>query len=348
MNRIGPATQPSKAVVPTLQKPTTTLGQKHTDLTVVGVITLPKEDIEKLLRNQVPQQSTTINVQINNTIINNYNGPPPQAQNLGHQGESRDGSHQSLPTTASASRAIEGKPHGVEDVPSAPSSTPKTQPRIQNGSEDRVNSTPPVKAHPTSTQDRPRVETTAVLRKRPATDQVNLGTPHNGSSKLPSANSTVGQVSGKGRGESCKPKSSETRGFFDKIIHPHQNRGKGSHPDERASPSPTTSPARRSNSSHPRAGWGRPTAKQPQYQTNYQVAHPHHQISNESRGRAAAEQPVVRSQHRGSQPTKREEPVVISHGHPASNKSEDHRAGYVADVPKELKKKDIENREQIP
>lgn len=95
MNRIGPATQPSKAVVPTLQQPTTTLDQKHTDLAVVGVITLPKEDIEKLLRNQVPQQSTTINVQINNTIINNYNGPPRQAQNLGHQGESRDGSHQS-------------------------------------------------------------------------------------------------------------------------------------------------------------------------------------------------------------------------------------------------------------
>lgn len=296
----------------------------------------------------MPQQSTTINVQINNTVINNYNGPPPQAQNLGHQGEFRDRSHQSIPKTAPESRAIEGKPHGVEYVPSAPSLAPKTQPRIQNGSGDRVNSIPPAKAHTPSTHGRPQVETTPVLHKRPATDQANLGTTHNGSSKLPSANSPVGQVSGQGRGVSSKPKSSETRGFFDKIIHPHQTRAKGSHPDERESPSTTTSPARRSNSSPPIASWDRPTAKQPQHQTNHQAAHPRYQISNESRGRTAAEQPVVRSQHRGSQPTKREEPVVISHGHPAANKPEDHRAGDMADIPKELKKKDIGKREQIP
>lgn len=340
MNKTSPATQPSKAVAPTPQKSTTTLDQKHTDLAVVGVITLPKEDIEKLLRNQVPQQSTTINIQINNTIVNNYNGPPPEAQNLEHEGESRDRPHKSLPTTASASRAIEKKPHGVGNVPSASNSTPKTQPRIQNGSGGKVNSTPPAKAHTPSTQDRPRVETTGVLHKRSATDQVSLGTTQNDSSKPPSANVSAGQISGQGRREASHPKSngisSGTTGLLDKILHPNTNK--------KASPSTTTSPARGSKSGIREGS----AVKQLQKQADPHAARPHYQLPSEARGLTALEQPMVGSQDRGNQPAKLQEPVVAPHGHPASNKSEDRRMEALPEVPKELKKDDIEKREQIP
>lgn len=292
--------------MPTPQKTTTTLDQKHTDLAVVGVITLPKEDIEKLLRTQVHQQSTTINVQINNTIINNYNGPAPPAQNLGHQRESRDKPHQSLPTTASASRAIEGKPHGLENVPSAPSPTPKAQPRIQNGSGDRVNSTGPAKAHTLSTQDRSRVETTTVLHKRSATDQVSLGTTQNGSSKPPSADVSAGQVSGQGRREASHPKSngtsSETIGLLDKILHPHTKK--------KASPSATTTPARGSKSGI-RVG---SAVKQLQRQADPHAARPHYQLPSEARGPTALEQPMVRSQVRGINLPSFKNPLLLHTG----------------------------------
>lgn len=302
--------------MPTLQKPTTTLDQKHTDLAVVGVITLAKQDIEKLLRSQAPQQSTTINVQINNTIINNYNGPAPPAQNLGHRGDSRDRSHQSLPTTASASLEIEGKPHGVKSVPSAPSSTPETQPRIQNGSGDRVNSTPPAKAHTPSTQDRPRVETTAVVHKRSATDQVNLGTTQNRISKPPSANISADQVSGQGRRDHSHHKStgtsSGTTGLLDKILHHH--------PKKKASPFTTTSPAPGSRNGIREGS----AVKQLQKQPSPHAAGPQYQPPSEVRGGTAPKQPIVRSQDRGTQPTKRQEPAVASYGHPAAERSEDH------------------------
>lgn len=341
MNKTSPATQPSKAVAPTPQKSTTTLDQKHTDLAVVGVITLPKEDIEKLLRNQVPQQSTTINIQINNTIVNNYNGPPPpEAQNLEHEGESRDRPHKSLPTTASASRAIEKKPHGVGNVPSASNSTPKTQPRIQIGSGVKVNSTPPAKAHTPSTQDRPRVETTGVLHKRSATDQVSLGTTQNDSSKPPSANVSAGQNSRQGRRDASHPKSSgissRTTGILDKILHPNTKK--------KASPSAATSPARGSKSGIREGS----AVKQLQKQAESHATRPHYQLPSEARGGTAPEQPMARSQDRGNQPTKRQEPTVASHGHPAANRSEDHRMGALLEVPKELKKEDIEKREQMP
>lgn len=339
MNKTSLATEPSKAVVPALQKSTTTLDQKHTDLAVVGVITLPKEDIEKLLRNQVSKQSTTINIQINNTIVNNYNGPPPEAQNLGHEGESRDRPHKSLPTTASASRAIEKNPHGVGNVPSAPNSIPKTQPRIQNGSGGRVNSTPPAKARTPSTQDRPRVETTGVLHKRSATNQVSFGTTQNDSSKPPSANVSAGQISGQHRREASHPKSngisSGTTGLLDKILHPST---------KKASPSATTSPARGSKSGIRESS----AVKQLQKQAESHAARPHYQLPSEARGPTALEQPMVRSQDRGNQPTKLQGPVVASHGHPAANKSEERRMEALPEVPKELKKEDIKKREQMP
>lgn len=340
MNKTSPAAQPSKAVVPTLQKPITTLDQKHTDLAVVGVVTLPKEDIEKLLRNQVPQQSTTINVQINNTIVNNFNGPPPEAQNLGHERESRDRPHKSLPTTASASRAIEKKLHGVGNVPSAPNSTPKTQPGIQNGSGGRVNSTPPAKAHTPSTQDIPRVEITGVLHKRSATDQMSLGTTQNDSSKPPSANVSAGQISGQGRREASHPKStgisSGTTGLLDKILHPNTKK--------KASPSATTSPARGSKSGIRKGS----AVKQLRKQADPHAARPHYQLPSEASGPTGFEQPMVRSQDRVNQPAKLQEPVVASHGHPAANKPEDRRMEALPEVPRELKKEDIEKREQMP
>lgn len=333
----SPAAQPSKAVVPTVQNSTTALDK----IRVLGVVTLPKEDIEKLLKTQAAPQSTTINIQINNNItINNYNGPPPEAQKTGHQAESRDRPNQGPRTTAPASRAVEAKPRSVDNVTSAPSSTQATQQKSQTGSGDRTQGHQPSKVQTHPAQDIAPLETTTVSHERPSIGQAHTKAAQNGSKKPASAIGPVGHVSGPGGREASQPKSSETKRWLERFLH--------SGPKDKASPPATTSPARRSIGNHSSGSREVSAVKKLQKEAQTSAACHHGQTSHGSRGHTASGQPVARYQHSGSQPAKREEPAGVAHGSSAANTSSNQRTGAVAEGPKVLKKKDIENREQIP
>lgn len=326
----GKAIQPSKAVVPTSQNSTTTpttQEKKQTGIAVVGILELPKEDIANLLKGQVPQQSTNINITNNTQIINNYyNCPPPEAQNPGQQSGSRDRLHQGPQTTASASRAIEDKAHRVDNVPPALKSTQRTQEKSQNDSGDKVNSSrpTPTKVQPRSVQDKPRVETGSAPIAKSTTGQVPSRPAQEGSKKPECTTVLAVQAPG-----ASKPKGSQVRAFIDKIRHTDPPRESSSQPKKTTPTSSTASPARLVEQSQSRA---RPQAA------------PHHsQAPSESRGRTAPEQPVVRSQHQESRPAKREESAG---SHSSVTKSKDHGTGAVPEVPKELSEKDIIKREQ--
>lgn len=360
MNNKSPATQPSqavvptkviqpsKAVVPTGQKSTmtpTTQGKQHTGFAVLAVIELPKEDIANLLKAQVPQQSTNITVNNNTQIINNYyNSPPPEAQNPGQQGGSRERLHQGPQTTASASRAIEDKAHGVDNVPSALKSTQKTQEKSQNGSGDKVNSSRPTTVQTRLIQDKPRAETSSAPITKSTTGQVPSRPAQDGNKKPESRNVSAGQVPGQARRETPQPKGSQIREFIDKIRHPDPPRENGSRPKKTAPASATTSPARGSN--HPSGNREDPAVKQSQSRAKPQAAVPRSQPPSEPRESTAPEQPVAKSQQRGSQPAKREEPAGVAHGHSTVTKPEDHGTGAVPEIPKELSEKGIRKCEQ--
>lgn len=336
MNKKSPAAQLSTAVVPTGQNSTTALDK----IMVLGVIALPKEDIEKL-KIQAAPQSTTINIQINNNItINNYNGPPPEAQKTGHQGVSRDRPNQGPQRTASASRAIEAKPRGEDAVTSAANLIQATQQKSQNGSGDRTQGHQPFKVQTHPAQDRARVETTTASHERPAIGQAHPKAAQNGSKKPVSANGPAGQVSEPGRREASQPESSETRWWFERLLP--------SHPKEKASPSATTSPARRSDGNRSSGSREVSAVKKLQKEAQTSAARPHGQTPHKYRGYGAPEQAVARPQHSGSQPAKREETAGIVHRGSVASTSSNQRTGAVAEGPKVLKKKDIENREQIP
>lgn len=286
---------------------------------MVGILALPKGDFEKLVK-----QPPTINIQINNTvhihnntqIINNYNGPAPEAPDLGHQGGPREKLRQGPQATASASRAIEGKPHGVKNVPSASSSTQPTQSRSQNGPGDQTQ----------PTQDKTRVEPTVVPPKRPAIDQVR---------KPASATAPVRQVSVQSRREASQPKKSET--LIEKLFH--------SRPKEKASTSTTTSPAQRSNVNHPSGIREGSSVGQQRKHADNPTARAHGQAPHEPRRHMAPEQPVTIPRHSGSQLAKREEPAVVAQGLPVANKSNNRRTGAGSNVPKALKIEDIKDCE---
>lgn len=343
-------TQPNKAVVPSGQNSTmtpTTQGKQHTGFAVLAVIELPKEDIANLLKAQVPQQSTNITVNNNTQIINNYyNTPPPEAQKTGQQGGSRERLHQGPQTTASASRAIEDKAHGVDNVPSALRSTQKNQEKSQTVSGDKVNSSRPTTALTRLTQDKPRVEASSAPIAKPATSQVPSRPAQDGNKKPESRNVSAGQVPGQARRETPQPKGSQIREFIDKFRHPDPPRENGSHPKKTAPSSATTSPARDSKRNHPSGSRDDSAVKQSQSRAKPQAAVHRSQAPSESRVSTAPEQPVAKSQQRGSQPVKREEPAGVAHGNSAVTKSEDHGTGAVLEVPKELSEKDIRKREQ--
>lgn len=344
------AIQPSKAVVPTSQNSITTptaQEKKQTGIAVLGILELPKEDIANLLKGQVPQQSTNINITNNTQIINNYyNCPPPEAQNPGQQGGSRDRLHQGPQTTASASRAIEDKAHGADNVPSALKSTQKTQEKSQNGPGDKVNSSRSTKVQTHSVQDKSRVETSSAPIAKSITGQVASRPAQDGSKKPESATVLAVQAPGQDRREASKPKpkSSQVKEFIDKICHPDPPRENGSQPKKTAPTSSTTSPPRGSSRNH-LSGSRDDSARQSQIRAKPQAAPHHSQAPSESRGRTASEQPVVRSQHQGSQPAKREESAGI---HSSVTKSKDPGTAGVPEVPKELSEKDIRKREQEP
>lgn len=351
MNQKRPANQPSKAVVPTGQNSTTTpatQNKKDSGFAVIGILQLPKDEIEKLLKAQVPQQSTTINVQNNTQIINNYYSSPPEAQNLGQQGGSRDRLHQGPQTTAPTTRAIEDKAHGVDSVPSALKSTQKNQETSQNGSGDKVNSSRPTKVQTRPFQDRSRVEASSARNAKPTPGQVPSRPAQDGNKKPESRNVSAGQVPGQARRETPQPKGNQIREFIDKIRHPDPPRENGSHTNKTAPASATTSPDRGSTRNHQSAGREDSTVKQSQSRAKPQAAVQRPQAPSGSRVSTTPEQPVTRSQQRGSQLAKREEPAGVAHGHPAVTKSEDHGAGAVPEVPKELSEKDIRKCEQEP
>lgn len=324
MDKKSSAAPPSKALVPAGQNSTTALDKEHKKLQVIGIIAVPEEQLNKLFQTQVAQKPATNNIQVNNYNIQinnyNYNGPAPEAQHLGNQGGPQEKLRQGPQTTTPASRAIEGKPHGVENVPSASSSTQPTQSRSQNGSGDQTQ----------PTQDKNRVESTAVTPKRPSIDQVR---------RHASATAPVRQVSGQSRQETSQPKRNETKGFLDKLLH--------SRPKEEAYPSAATSRVRKSNGNHTSGIREGSSVMQPQKQASHPTAPPYDRAPHESKGHVAPKQPVVISQHSGSQPAKREEPAVVAQGLPVANPSNNRRTGAGPNVPKELKIQDIENCEQL-
>ena len=338
MSKASLATQPNKALVPTGQNSAMELDQKHAEVTLVA-LKLTKQELERLPQIQISQGSTNVNIQ-----INNFNCPPPEASK--HKDGSRDRLNQSLHTNASASRAIEDKRYGAENLALASNPTHATQQRSHNGPGDKVKSPHSPKAQTRLVQDRPHVETTEVRHKRPATGQGSSEAAQNGSKKLGNADASAGRAQGQIRRESSQPESKE---FFSRILHTDLARDEGSRRRHNSPNSTTTSPVRGSNASRRSGSRDGSTVKQPPNQDSAQTARRQPQARSEYMRRTAAERSVAITQQGRPPSTRRVEHVGSSHGHPAVTKpTHEHNVAAPkvqqnATSAEGLKSEDIEN-----
>lgn len=351
-------TQTNGAVVPTGKSSDTTVTRQdknNTDITVQALVVnlkLTNEDYKDLISKvQVPQQPPNITINnnkiIDNTqIVNNFNGSPSAAQNLGQQGGSQDKLLPGSQTPLSASRAIADKAHVVDNVPPAQNPKQKIQEKSQNGSGDKVNNSRPTKVQTRSIPDRSRAETGSAHVAKPATGQVASRPAQDGSKKPESAIVLAVQVPGQAHREVSQPQGSQIREASNKIRHPDPPGENGFHRKKTAPTSATTSPSRGNDRNRPSGSREDSAVTQSQGQTKSQTALHQSQAPSEPRGRTAPEQPAVTSQHLKSQPAKREEPSGVAHGHSAVTRSKDHGTGAVPEAPKELSKDDIRECEQ--
>lgn len=346
-------TQTNGAVVPTGKSSDTTVTRQdknNTDITVQALVVnlkLTNEDYKDLISKvQVPQQPPNITINnnkiIDNTqIVNNFNGSPSAAQNLGQQGGSQDKLLPGSQTPLSASRAIADKAHVVDNVAPAQNPKQKIQEKTQNGSGDKMNNSRPTKVQTRSIPDKSRAETGSAHVAKPANGQVASRLAQDGSKKPEPAIILAVEDPRHARQEAPKPKSSQARESADIIRHPDPRRENGSHRKESATTSATISPVRGNDRNRPSGSREDPAVKQPQNRTKSHAAHHHSQVPSGSRGRTALEKPAVTSQYRESQPAEREEPAGVSHARPAVTKSKNLGTEAISEAPKELSKNDI-------